>query len=273
MRSLLLREAIGLDPARAAAAAEASRRWLAARADGGRRRYGLAPHAPYSAAPALLSACRTLAAGRALAIHVAEDPAERRFTEKGDGPFRDFLERLGVPLDDFRPSGLAPVRYLASLGLLGPETLLIHANDLCGGDVDAIARSGAAVVYCPGTHAFFDRPPHPLPALVAAGVPVGIGTDSAASNAGLSMRAELRLLREQFPSLDAAAVFALGAGAALGRFFPGAGRLAEGGDADIAVVDLGAPASERRPLEAALSAEARDRLTLAGGAVAAAALE
>ena len=76
---------------------------------------------------------------------------------------------------------------------------ILHANDLNRQDIQTIAARGSAVVFCPGTHRYFDRPGHPLDGLLAAGVPVALGTDSSASNDGLSMQSEMRHVRELFP--------------------------------------------------------------------------
>ena len=87
------------------------------------------------------------------------------------------------------------IRALERAGLLGSRTALIHANWPGPGEVERVAAAGAMVVHCPGSHAFFDRAPFPLDRYRAAGIPVALGTDSAASNAALDMRREMRLLR------------------------------------------------------------------------------
>ena len=53
--------------------------------------------------------------------------------------------------------------------------------------------------WCPGSHLFFGHEPHPASKLLAAGVPVALGTDSLASNAGLSMLREVRLAAQACP--------------------------------------------------------------------------
>ena len=205
-----------------------------------------------------------------MAIHVAEDPAEALFLKKGEGPFCDLLLRLGISLEEFRAPGSSPVGYLNDLRVLDENTILIHANDLDDCDVECIVASGASVVFCPGTHRFFDRPLHPLPRLLNAGVSVGLGTDSAVSNSGLSMAAEVRQVREYFPELDAKTVFSLGTGKLLQRFFPGAGSIEVGEMADLAVARVGesrAKSGKESPMEAFLQGETVNVLTMAAGEV------
>ena len=160
-----------------------------------------------------------------------------------------------------------------ALGVLDRDTMLVHAGDVTAAEIAAIARSGAAVVFCPGTHVYFCRPPHPLPALLEAGVPTGLGTDSSASNTGLSIAAEMRTVRRLFPELPARTIWQLGTGALLDRFFPGAGSVEPGATADLAVTDLSpagsaAAAAAGDPLEAflALDLDAPAALTLCAGA-------
>ena len=91
-----------------------------------------------------------------------------------------------------------------------------------------------AVVYCPRTHAWFGHPPYPLEKMLAAGVPVALGTDSRASSPDLSLLAEMRARRPaasgRSPPASRACNWArCGAAAALGRRGdgqPGAGQAA-----------------------------------------------
>lgn len=74
------------------------------------------------------------------------------------------------------------ISYLRDLGLLNARTNLVHAVWLEEGDVERIAESGATVVHNPVSNARLGSGFCPLPQLLAAGVRVGLGTDSAACN-------------------------------------------------------------------------------------------
>jgi 5-methylthioadenosine/S-adenosylhomocysteine deaminase len=158
-------------------------------------RSGLSPHAPYTTSPALLGALGALLRRRArfpLAVHWAEFEAERAWLEHGRGPLAKLLAHPP------RASGLD---MLASAGLLRAATLLVHANDATRAERERVAASGASVVHCPGSHAWFERPRFDLRAWMRAGVRVVLGTDSLASNTALDMRRELALLRDAHPWL------------------------------------------------------------------------
>ena len=90
---------------------------------------------------------------------------------------------------------------IEAAGLLGRRTSLVHGNYPSSGELPRIARSGATVVHCPGSHAFFRREPFPLARYRRAGVPIALGTDSAASNGSLDMRREMALLRRAHAGL------------------------------------------------------------------------
>ncbi len=197
---------------------------------------GLSPHAPYSVSPALFRAAA--ARTRQLAIHCAELPEEQQFLRHGSGPFRELLERLGRLPADFRAPGVGAVRHLQQLGVLRKGTQLVHCQELEHGDIARIAASGATIAVCPGTIAHFRRTAPDVPAWLARGIAVALGTDSRASNDGLSMRAELARAAALWPALPPRELLAMATthgAASLG--LRGAGRLRVGGRADFVVVD------------------------------------
>ncbi|RME90441.1 MAG: hypothetical protein D6766_13270 [Verrucomicrobia bacterium] len=174
---------------------------------GDRWRPGLSPHAPYSTTPALLRACaqEVRARGWPVAIHVAESREEFEMFRHGRGPLKEWLAARGRVMSDL--DGSSPVAAVERAGLLGPRCLVVHGNYLADGDAEKLARHGATVVHCPRSHAFFGHEPFPWETLRAAGVPVCIGTDSAATvplEEGvppLDLLVELAWLRRRHPHL------------------------------------------------------------------------
>jgi len=88
--------------------------------------------------------------------------------------------RGGAPGAD----GLRPTEQLEKSGALGPNMLLAHATGIDDVEVEVIARSGSGVVICPSTtlkegSGIGERK---LPELLARGVNVGLGSDSANSS-------------------------------------------------------------------------------------------
>jgi len=156
--------------------------------DGGpaRIRLGLQPHAPYSAGPRLYRAAAALSAARGLpvATHLAESLAERQLLTEAAGPLRDLLESLGLWSDDAARDVVRRAHPVAAvLDAIGDVPLLAaHVNDAPDDAIARLARSRAAVVYCPRASAYFGHEralgPHPYREMAAAGVPIALGTDS-----------------------------------------------------------------------------------------------
>ncbi|HTL04299.1 MAG TPA: amidohydrolase family protein [Gemmatimonadales bacterium] len=246
-----------------------------------RVRLGVSPHAPYSVSGPLYAAAAEWARRRSLplAVHLAESPAERDFVERGMGPFADAWTARGIPLLDDpshhpRAAGpgrqpRTPVQWLDAHGVLGPDTLCIHAVQLGPEDVELLARRQVAVAHCPLSNAAHRHGNAPLTELLEAGVRVGLGTDSVASVGPLDLLAEARAARRLAGLSDAAALAlatlhgarALGLGDELGSLTPGKWG-------DLAVVSAEPGPDRRTPETAVLTAQAGAvTLTVLGGQI------
>src|SRR5699024_10746710 len=135
------------------------------------------------------------------------------------------VEGTGVLARMVAPYGRHPVLELAERGLLGPETVVAHAVHVGAEEIAALAASGAAVAHCPRSNAVLGCGIAPLARLRAAGVRVGLGTDSPSSALSLDvfdeMRAALLLARasacdpEALSAADALRLATLGGAEAL----------------------------------------------------------
>ncbi|GAA2111297.1 amidohydrolase [Actinomadura alba] len=146
--------------------------------------------------------------------------------------------------------GRRPVELLDDLGLLGPDTVLAHAVHLTDGEIAALARTGTAVAHCPGSNLKLAAGVARVPELLAAGVPVGLGTDGAVSSNTLDMFTALRtaaIVHKGFsgdPTVvdarQAVRMATIGSARAVGMG-DRLGSLEPGKQADLIVVDLNAP--------------------------------
>ncbi len=98
----------------------------------------------------------------------------------------------GVLARSVAPFGRHPILELAERGLLGPETVVAHAVHVSDEEIAALAATGAAVAHCPRSNALLGCGVAPLARLRAAGIRVGLGTDSPSSALSLDMFDELR---------------------------------------------------------------------------------
>lgn len=252
----LFRELIGLSPERIAALMSAARHHLALWPAGGEISGGLSPHAPYTVHPDLLRQAVAIAREHdcPLAMHLAESREELELLSSGAGPFAELLRERGV----WQPGLFGGRRIVESLEILSgaPRSLVIHGNYLAAEDIALLAAAAErmTVVYCPRTHAYFGHEPYPLARLLAAGVPVALGTDSSASNPDLSLLAEIRAAAKCHPSVALEKI--LEAGTLIGARALGldrsVGTLTPGKLANLSIVPVAAgPAQD--PHEALLA--------------------
>lgn len=159
-------------------------------------RIGLSPHAPYSVSKELYQAISQYAreTGMPVCTHIAETQDEIEFLTKGTGNFPSFLRQLRAMPPNWQPPGLTPVRYLKDTGILENRPTLIHCNYITDEEISLIKLFRASVAFCPKSHRFFGHTNHPVQKLLDAGVNVGLGTDSLASNDTLSILDEMKFL-------------------------------------------------------------------------------
>lgn len=192
----------------------------------------LMPHSAYTLDAGQLAEVAALSdrLGVALHIHAAEAPSE--------------MALVGAQ------HGTTPVRALDRAGMIRPGTLLAHAVHLDAAEIALLADRGVAMSHCPLSNAKLASGMAPIKALRTAGVVTSLGTDGASSGNDLDMFHTMRLAAQMailatgepdvIPAREIVAMATRGGAAAAGL----AGRkgmLASGMDADLTVVDLGAP--------------------------------
>lgn len=189
-------------------------------------------HAPYTCSAETLTAARRAAddAGVLFQIHVAETRSE---TENCRAEH-----------------GCSPISYLQRLGLLNQNTFLVHAVWVDDQDIEIIAQSNAAIAHCPQSNMKLASGIAPLPRFIEAGIRVGLGTDSSASNNDLDlfkemdMTAKLHKVSTMDPTImDAQTVLSLATrlGARAIGLGDHIGTIAVGKQADLVVLDTNQP--------------------------------
>jgi cytosine/adenosine deaminase-related metal-dependent hydrolase len=204
-----------------------------------RVRLGVSPHSALTVSADVYAACAGL--GLPQATHLAETEAEQRWLTSGQAPFADF--RAVLP----PPAGTTGIRLLAERGLLGPAVCAAHCVLADDEEIALLAQHDVAVAHCPRSNALIGCGIAPLPELRAAGVRVGLGTDSPASTPSFDAFAELRaaimLARARARRADALSasealeLATLGSARALG-LDSDVGSLTPGKRADLTVVSL-----------------------------------
>ena len=234
IRACLAYGMIGLDPAKAEKELNAGLTYARTYrgAAGGRLTTMLAPHAPYTCPDGFLREVVAAAAAEDLAIHIHVSETEREN--------REMIAR----------TGRTPAAHLEEIGLFERPVLLAHGVWLTPEDIDILRRYRVGVAHCPGSNLKLASGIAPVADLCAAGVPVGLGTDGAASNNNLDLWREVHLaaLVHKFREHSATAVPAaaalrmatIGGAACLGQEGR-LGCLVPGCRADLVLLDLNRP--------------------------------
>lgn len=159
------------DPSRARERAEAFLNHFPT--DGNRIRPALFCHAPYTCGPETLRWVKDLCRkhGLLFQIHLSETVSE--------------VEELT------RIHGERPVKYLDRLGILDDRTLCAHGVWLEPEEIDLLALRGTGVSHNVESNMKLASGVAPVPRLLAAGVPVGLGTDGCAGNNNLDLFSEM----------------------------------------------------------------------------------
>jgi len=131
------------------------------------------PHSPYLCSPELLRKAAALSEKRQvpLIIHVAETAGE----------VKTIFER----------HGRSPVGHLANIGVLSPRLLACHCVALTPDDIALLKLHDVKVSHNPESNMKLAAGIAPVPALLDAGVCVGLGTDGATSNNNVDMFMEM----------------------------------------------------------------------------------
>jgi len=266
VRGIMYQEVFGPDPSHA----DIAMRELEAAVDKLQREQtelvslGVSPHAPYTVSDALYDQTARFANARQLplAMHIAESEPEFDLVANGRGDFADRWQRRGIRV---ARRSRSPIALLERHGLLERGPLLIHCVRVDDHDIETMARHRCAVAHCPASNAKFGHGIAPLLPLMHAGIRVGIGSDSVASNNRMDVLDEARLAvlihraatrrHDAFGAHQALELATIGGARALG-LESRVGSLKVGKDADLAAfrIDIARTTPTGDPYSAAIFA-------------------
>jgi 5-methylthioadenosine/S-adenosylhomocysteine deaminase len=138
-------------------------------------RFSFAPHAPYTVSDKTFATILTYAEQLNVPIHLH---------------LHETVDEILISLDSH---GMRPVERLQQLGLLTPNLIAVHMTQAIESDLRLLQRNGCHVAHCPSSNLKLASGFAPVASLLDAGINIGLGTDSAASNNRLDMFEEMRL--------------------------------------------------------------------------------
>ncbi|MCA1727160.1 MAG: amidohydrolase family protein [Actinobacteria bacterium] len=186
-----------------------------------------APHSIHAASAGMIVAGAEVAEelGVPFHIHVAEGRYERE--------------------QSIEQHALSPVRYLDSLGVLSPRSLLVHCVWVDEDDLAVMAERGVTVVHNPSANLFLGDGIAPVREMLDRGIRVCLGTDGGCTNSRQSVFEEMRmssLLQKgrlaEASAMNAETVLRLGTETTADALRLPVGRIAPDHAADLVVLDL-----------------------------------
>jgi cytosine/adenosine deaminase-related metal-dependent hydrolase len=198
--------------------------------DSGRMHVGLAPSGPQRCTPELLVSLAGMADDHDLAVHT--HCLETRLQSVTG------REMLGKTL----------VAHLDDIGVLSRRWSLVHGIWVTDADVEIMARAGATAVHLPQANLKLGDGIAPIPAYLAAGVNVALGTDGISTNDTRDMFEAVKLAAmlhkvhqpryERWVGADDAWRMATTGGARSANLDAVTGSIEPGRRADIVLLDL-----------------------------------
>jgi 5-methylthioadenosine/S-adenosylhomocysteine deaminase len=189
----------------------------------------IAPHAPYTVSEEHLKAVRALSdrTGAPIVIHISETKREVD--------------------DSIKDKGASPIDYLNRFGFLNDRVIAAHVVWPTEEELGLLKKLGVGIVHNPQSNMKLASGVAPVPAMLQSDLPVGLGTDGAASNNDLSLWEEMdtaaklhKLISKDPKVVSAQEAFEMATirGARAMHLDKEIGSIEQGKRADIAIVDL-----------------------------------
>jgi cytosine/adenosine deaminase-related metal-dependent hydrolase len=164
--------------------------------------YYLVPHAAYSMSAPLLKLLREKSLNnKVTSIHFMESEGEKSFLATHSGPLLTSYEQLSLVPSELKTATSHAEIVLNEITPSG-NLILVHNTFADIKTIETIkVRKNLFWCLCPGSNLYIENELPPLDLLIEEGCEIVIGTDSLASNTGLSIIEELKILQMHFPNL------------------------------------------------------------------------
>lgn len=132
------------------------------------------PHAIYTASASRYQKCAELCQRKGFIMHT------------------HLSETASEVADCIKAHGTTPVRYLDSLGVLGPNVVAAHCVHVDEEEWGILAKRGVTVAHCPCSNMKLSSGRFPYELAIKSGCRITLGTDGASSNNNLDLREEMK---------------------------------------------------------------------------------
>ena len=164
--------------------------------------HSLTPHAPYSVSPQLFKQITPFIESSIVSIHNQESQAEKEMFYSRKGALYNFMSKF-VDLSDWNPEHKNSSEYSLNYLHNSKQILLVH-NTFTGHEDLKIADSLLSKIYwvlCPNANLYIENKLPDLNLFREHKLNIALGTDSLASNSGLSILEEIKTISSHFPEI------------------------------------------------------------------------
>src|SRR3989440_4652715 len=189
----------------------------------------IAPHAPYTVSEEHLKAVRA-------------------FSDRTGAPIVTHISETKREVDDsIKAKGASPIDYLNRIGFLNNRVIAAHVVWPTEEELSLLKKLGVGIVHNPQSNMKLASGVAPVPQMLKDDLPVGLGTDGAASNNDLNLWEEMdtaaklhKLISKDPKVLTAQEAFEIGTirGARALHLDKEIGSIEKGKRADLVIVDL-----------------------------------
>lgn len=169
------------------------------------RTSSIVPHAPYSVSEPLMEMIAVAnAKGSPVTIHNQESLAETQFFENKTGDLLRLYEMLKIAPESVQFPEKSSLRYSVDKMPQSTSIILVHNTFTQEQDISYLSQTGKEIHFClcPNANWYIERTLPNVALLVGSGYNICLGTDSLASNYGLSIYDEIKQIRKHFPYIN-----------------------------------------------------------------------
>lgn len=166
------------------------------------------PHAPYSVSKELFKLIKKYCDTHTnlLSIHNQECDDENKFFRYKLGKFTELYDYLGMDISHFKPQARNSMQSIVPLLTNKQEVLMVHNTCTNLKDIYFLKRFDRKInwCFCPNANLYIEGKLPKVNLFVDQGFNITLGTDSLASNHGLSILSEMQTLQQKFPAITTA---------------------------------------------------------------------
>ena len=168
----------------------------------------ITPHAPYSVSKELFRLikkyCET--GTNLLSIHNQECEDENKFFRYKLGKFVELYDYFGMDINHFKPQARNSMQSIIPLLTNKQDVLMVHNTCTNLKDIYFLKRFDRRIhwCFCPNANLYIENRLPKIPLFVDQGFNITLGTDSLASNHGLSILSEMQTIQYKYKNISTA---------------------------------------------------------------------